>query len=125
MNIADEVLADLHRYLYRRRIALGHDANAGYVADGDAFEGDWRSVLEPGGVVKISPKSQFVRKDASRGGGHKQDEQHHNGQGRQDQCAHSQLRPLNLFAAWQVIPLDGFGRLSLAQRLENSRKGKA
>ena len=52
-------------------------------------------------ILEVGAKHQFLCEYASRRGGHQEDEQDKNGNGRQDQCANSELRPLNLFAAWQ------------------------
>ena len=46
------------------------------------------------------------------------------GHGRQDQCANSQLGPLNLFAAWHGVSLDEAESDRSPHRLENSRKGR-
>jgi hypothetical protein len=65
-----------------------------------------------------------VCKQAAAGGRHEQDDEHQNGQGRQDQCANSQLGPLNLFTARHSNPLEEVVPTGLPHRLENSRKGR-
>jgi hypothetical protein len=76
-----------------------------HIADGDAFERDRRSILEPRSILKVGTELELTSKKAACGAGHEKYQPDQYGHGHQDQRSDSQLRPLNLFAAWHGTPL--------------------
>jgi hypothetical protein len=75
------------------------------VANGDAFKRNDSAILEAGGVGKVQRSSMLASEQAARGAGHEKDDGDQQGERGQNQRSHLKLRPLNLFAAWHVIPL--------------------
>ena len=106
------LVANLHSDLNGRGIAVGNHADMDDIADGDAFQRDRRSVLEPGGIFKVGAKQELARKEPARGAGHEENDPDEHERGRQDQTSHSQLRPLNLFAAWHGTPFAEMSQLT-------------
>jgi hypothetical protein len=110
---ANEGAADAHGDFDRRGVAVGNDTNSCHVADRDTFERHGCPAFDSCGILEVGAKHQFVREHSSGRGRHQEDEQDKNGNGREDQGANSKLRPLNLFAAGQGIPLDEFSLILL------------
>ena len=123
-RILNVFAAHPHGDFDRGGAALGDDANRGDVSDGDAFERDRGTVFQAAGIIEVGAKDELAGEQAALGGRHEEDDKHQNGHGRQDQCANSQLGPLNLFAARHSFPLDEVDPTGLPHRLENSRKGR-
>ena len=124
MQILNKLAADSHGHFDRLGAALRYDTNFGDVANGDTFERDRGSALQSARIVEIGAKSKLLTEQTAGRGRHQENDEHKNRHGRQDQCANSQLGPLNLFAARQAFPLDEGAPTSLLHRLENSRKGR-
>jgi len=110
VQIALKLMAHLHGDLNGRGTAIGDHADMDHIADGYAFQRDGRSVLESRGILKVRAEHELARKEAARGAGHEKDEPDQHEHGHHDQRPHSQLRPLNLFAAWHDNPLDEMSR---------------
>ncbi len=116
--------ADPHRDFDGVGATVGDDPNLRDVSDGDAFQRDRGAVFQSAGVIEVGAKSEFAGEQATGGGRHEEDDKNQNGHGRKDQCANSQLGPLNLFTARHSNPLDEVDPTGLPHRLENSRKGR-
>ena len=85
-----EVLgADLHGDFDGIGVALGDDADAADVADGDAFKGDWCAYLYAGRVIEVSAELGLMGERPSGGTGHEEDEADEHGHGNEDQCTNS------------------------------------
>ena len=110
VQIVEIFAAHPHGHLDRRGIAVRDHADVDHVADGDALERDRRAVLEPRGILKVGAQHELARKQPARRAGHEKNQPDQHGHGHQDQSSHSQLRPLNLFAAWHGTPLAEMSR---------------
>ena len=63
------------------------------------------AIFQAAGVGKVTTQLDAASEQAARGGGHEKDDRDQQGEGDQNQSAHLELRPLNLFAAWHLTPL--------------------
>src|SRR5579871_1128230 len=99
MEEMDVLAANPHGDFNGGRAALRDHADLRDIADCYAFERDRGAAFESAGVVEVRAKGKFFGEQAAACRGHEEDDEHQNRHGRQDQCANSQLGPLNLFAA--------------------------
>ena len=81
MQIVEVFAPYLHGYFDRSRVALRDHADVDHVADCDAFERDWRSILEAGGIFKIGAELDLARKHPACGAGHKKNQPDQYGHG--------------------------------------------
>ena len=65
MQLGGIVVANLHDDFNRGGVALRHHIDMSHVANGDAFQGDRRTVLNPRGILKIGAEHELMRKNAA------------------------------------------------------------